>query len=45
MDNIAQRAISGRRAPGKEHASIITIVRQFLLLLLLESLYDFHMSS
>ena len=34
MDHIAQFAISGRRAPGKGHASIIIIVRQFLLLLL-----------
>ena len=44
MDHIAQRAISDRRAPGKGHAGIIIIVRQFLLLLL-ESLDDFHMSS
>ena len=35
-------AISGRRKGGD---CVIAIVRQFLLLVLLESLDDFHMSS
>ena len=41
-DNVAQCAISGRRKGGD---CVIAIVRQFLLLVLLESLDDFHMSS